>query len=116
MNTPKLVLVSAPHTESAQQLARAALEARLAACANIIPGVRSLYWWQGAIEDEQEVLILFKTTAELVPTLEREILSRHPYSTPEFVVLDPEMLTAKYQQWLIEELSLTATPVPKNQR
>src|SRR5207249_4245634 len=82
-----LVLVSAPNLKAARQLSRAALEARLIACANLMPHIESHYWWQGKIESAPEVLLILKTTSARVGLLEKLILSKHPYDTPEFIFL-----------------------------
>jgi periplasmic divalent cation tolerance protein len=87
----------------ARALARAALEARLAACANLIPRLESHYWWEGKIQSGAEVLILFKTRAGRLRQLERLILARHPYDTPEFVVLELTAGTRRYLAWLARE-------------
>src|SRR5215510_10784834 len=83
----RLVLVTAPDLNTARALARAALRARLAACVNVVPKIESHYWWNGKIERGMEVLLLFKTTSAHLPRLERLILQRHPYDTPEFIAL-----------------------------
>jgi periplasmic divalent cation tolerance protein len=80
-------------------LAKAALTARLVACANLIPGLQSHYWWQGKIESGKEVLILFKTTRRNLPALEKLILKQHPYDTPEFIALNPSSATPRYLEW-----------------
>src|SRR5262249_11893235 len=84
-NRFQLVLVTGPNQKTARRLARAALNAKLVACANIIPKVESHYWWQGKIEIGAEVLILFKTMERKLPALERLILLNHPYDMPEII-------------------------------
>jgi periplasmic divalent cation tolerance protein len=95
----KLVLVTAPDLRSSRTLARAALNARLVACANLVPQVESHYWWQGKIEKGAEVMVIFKTTTSHLASLERLILSKHPYDTPEFIVLPVNAGTARYLDW-----------------
>jgi periplasmic divalent cation tolerance protein len=95
-----IVLVTAPDVETARLLARAALEARLAACANLIAQVESHYWWQGKIESGAEILLLFKTAQGSLAGLEQLILEKHPYDTPEFLVLEPVAGNEKYLEWL----------------
>ena len=95
-----LILVTAPNRPTARKLARVALEARLAACANLVPGIESHYWWQGRLERTGEVLILFKTTRQNVPALEKVILTAHPYDTPEFVVLALSSGFKRYLAWI----------------
>lgn len=95
-----LVLVTAPDLKTARRLARAALKARLIACANLIPRLESHYWWQGKIERGNEVLLLLKTTRARLARLETLILAEHPYDTPEFLVLRLDRGSAKYLSWL----------------
>jgi periplasmic divalent cation tolerance protein len=95
-----LVLVTAPDLKTARSLAKAALQARLAACANLIPKIESHYWWQGKIESSAEVLLLFKTTKAKLPALEKKILANHPYDTPEFLALPLKAGTKKYLDWV----------------
>ena len=98
----RLVLVTCPDAKTARRLAQAALRARLIACANLVPGIESLYRWQGKIEKGREVLMLIKTTAARLASLERLILEKHPYDTPEFLVLPINRGTQKYLTWLSE--------------
>lgn len=95
-----LVLVTAPDLKSARTLARAALEARLIACANLVPRVESHYWWQGKIERGAEVLLVLKTTRARLAALEKLVLARHPYDTPEFLVVPLHAGAARYLAWL----------------
>ena len=82
-----VVLCTAPDEATAIRLARAAVEARVAACVNVLGQVRSIYRWQGSVEDDAEVQLLFKTTATRVGALEQLIDREHPYDVAEFVVL-----------------------------
>ena len=68
-----VILVTAPDIDLARRLAKAALEAKLVACANIIPAVESHYWWEGKLESSDESLIVFKTRQELISELERSV-------------------------------------------
>ena len=97
-----LVLVTAPDLKAARALARAALKAHLIACANLVPKIESHYRWQGKIESGAEVLILFKTTKKQLAALEKLVLVRHPYDTPEFVALPLAAGNRKYLAWLAE--------------
>ncbi len=98
----RLVLVTAPDLKTARALARAALAARLVACASLVPKIESHYRWQGKIESGAEVLILFKTTKKQLAALEKLVLVRHPYDTPEFVALPLAAGNRKYLAWLAE--------------
>jgi periplasmic divalent cation tolerance protein len=95
-----LVLVTAPDLKTARILAKAALKARLAACANLVPQIESHYWWQGKIESGREILIIFKTRKSKLEALEKLIVARHPYDTPEFLVLTLDQGSRKYLKWL----------------
>jgi periplasmic divalent cation tolerance protein len=98
----KLILVTTPDLKIARRLARAALAARLIACANLVPKLESHYRWQAKLERSAEVLIIMKTTAARVAALEKLIVAKHPYDTPEFVVLNLTGGAKKYLAWLAE--------------
>ena len=93
-------MVTAPNLKIGRALARAALQARLIACANLIPKIESYYWWQGKIESASEVLLVLKTQKSKLAALEKLILARHPYDTPEFIVLPLSAGNKKYLDWL----------------
>ncbi len=92
--------MTAPDFRSARQIAKAALEDRLVACANLVRGIESHYWWQGKVQSSAEVLILFKTTKAKLKALEKLILEKHPYDTPEFIVLPITSGNKRYLGWL----------------
>ena len=94
------VLVTTPDLDTARTLARAALNARLTACANLMPKMESHYWWQGKLESSAEVLIIFKTTKAKLKALEKLIVARHPYDTPEFLVLPIVAGNKRYLDWV----------------
>ena len=98
----KLVLVTTPDLKTARRLARLAIAARLIACANLVPKIESHYCWQGKLERSAEVLMVMKTTQSRVVALEKLIVSKHPYDTPEFVVLKLSGGSKKYLAWLAE--------------
>jgi len=95
-----VVLVTAPDVKTARALAHAALRARLIACANLMPRIESHYWWRGRIEAGAEVLLVMKTTTPRLAALEELILGRHPYETPEFVVLPITRGSRRYLDWV----------------
>ena len=97
-----IVLVTAPDLKTARLLAKAALRERLIACANLIPKIESHYRWQGKIEAGSEVLLILKTTKSKLAALEKLVLSRHPYDTPEFLVLPLSTGGKKYLDWLAD--------------
>jgi len=100
-----VVLVTAPGLRVARKLARDALETRLIACANLISGVESHYLWRGKIERGAEVLMLLKTSRRKLRKLEAFIKAIHPYSTPEFLVLNPARGSEIYLRWLDDSLN-----------
>ena len=95
-----VVLVTAPDAKTARKLARAALEARLVACANLLPRIESHYWWQGKIESGAEVLLVLKTVTARLAALEKLIEAKHPYDTPEFIVLPITRGNQRYLDWV----------------
>jgi periplasmic divalent cation tolerance protein len=95
-----IVLVTAPDLKTARKLACAALEAKLVACANLVPRIESHYWWRGKVEKNAEVLLILKTTRPQLSALEKLILAKHPYDTPEFVVLSLNGGNRRYLDWL----------------
>lgn len=96
----QIVFVTAPNRAVARKLARAALQAKLAACANLVPGLESHYWWRGKIESGAEVLIIFKTVKKNLARLQKLIIDNHPYDTPEFVVVPLAGGSRRYLDWL----------------
>ena|SRR5579871_5641949 len=100
-----IVLVTAPDMKVARRLARAALQAKLIACANLVPGLESHYWWQGKLDSANEVLLILKTARTKLPELEKLILSQHPYDTPEFLVLPLKAGAARYLKWLDDSVA-----------
>ena len=95
-----LALVTFPGEEAAAELARRLLAEGLVACVNVVPGVRSLYPWEGAIQDETEVLALMKSRRAEVDRLVRRVVELHPYATPAVSVLTPDAVAEGYAAWL----------------
>jgi periplasmic divalent cation tolerance protein len=95
-----IVLVTAPDLKTARALAKAALSGRLIACANLVPKIESHYRWRGKIESSAEVLLILKTRKSKLAALEKLVLPRHPYDTPEFLVLPVSGGNEKYLGWL----------------
>ncbi|MBK1680371.1 divalent-cation tolerance protein CutA [Rhodocyclus tenuis] len=103
MNTPPaclLVLTTLPDRASAEALAAHLLEARLAACVSIQAPCRSLYRWQGAVEQADEVPLLIKTAADRYAALAAAIGERHPYALPELIALPVTAGNAAYLEWI----------------
>jgi periplasmic divalent cation tolerance protein len=97
-----VALVTVPDLKTARALARSALSARLIACANLISKIESHYRWRGKIESGTEVLLVLKTQKSKLAALEKLVLARHPYDTPEFIVLPLSAGNQKYLAWLAE--------------
>lgn len=98
-----LVLSNMPDEASAHALARKLVEQRVAACVNILPPVRSVYRWQGAIEEAGEVTLLMKTTRLRYPELEAAIRNEHPYEVPEIIAVPVVAGLPAYLNWVEEE-------------
>lgn len=105
MHEIRIVLCTFPDPELARQIGTALIEKQLAACVNLLPGVQSIYRWQGAVESATEVLAVIKTTAGAWPELARELTARHPYDVPELVALDPADVAVPYAAWVVESVS-----------
>ncbi|NMO22189.1 divalent-cation tolerance protein CutA [Pyxidicoccus fallax] len=97
-----LVLVTAPSADKAAELARTLVEEQLAACGNIVPGLRSIYRWQGQIHDDAEVLLILKTRAALFEPLRARVVELHPYQVPEVLRVDIAEGHAPYLAWVLE--------------
>ena len=98
-----VVLLTAPDPETAQRIAQALVEERLAACVNVLPGVRSIYRWQGAVEQASEVLLIAKTQADRSDALAARVRALHPYELPEVVVLPVSGGSEAYLGWVVAE-------------
>jgi periplasmic divalent cation tolerance protein len=95
-----MVLVTCPSIADARRIGRSVVEKKLAACANILAGVESIYRWKGRVERAREVLVVMKTTAALLRELEREVKRRHSYEVPEFVALPIVAGSQEYLEWV----------------
>ena len=99
-----LVMSMFPDAEDARRIARTLVEEQLAACANLIPGAESIYWWKGVIESSSEVLAFFKTTEDQYQCFESRLKELHPYETPEIVAIQPSDGLPAYLQWVMENV------------
>ncbi len=98
-----VVLITAPNEDEAAKMANNLVASRLAACVNIIRNIRSIYRWQGKVEDEAEVLMIVKTRQELFSDLEKRVKELHPYTVPEIIALPILEGSSEYLQWLSGE-------------
>lgn len=97
-----LVITTAGSHDEAATIAASVVDARLAACVQIVPNVESVYRWEGRVVTEHEWLLLCKTTAECYPALERTIRDAHSYTTPEVVAIPIDRGSPEYLAWLAE--------------
>ena len=100
-----LVLASFPEAEAAASCIRTLVEEKLAACGTIVPGARSIYAWEGKIEDAMEVLVFLKTEASLYAKLEKRLAKLHPYEVPEIVAWEPGAVHRPYAAWVAGTVS-----------
>ena len=100
-----IVLCTFPNPDMARQIGTVLVEAQLAACVNLCPGVRSIYRWQGKVESEEEVLAIIKTTRDCYNALESKLKELHPYETPEIIALPAEKVQAEYARWVQESVT-----------
>lgn len=98
-----LIVFCAVPASAADRLARLLVEERLAACVQALPGIRSTYRWEGAIEQAHEALLLVKTTTDRYAALERTLAAHHPHDVPEILAVDASAGLPAYLRWLVEE-------------
>ncbi|HEY6558577.1 MAG TPA: divalent-cation tolerance protein CutA [Polyangiaceae bacterium] len=101
-----VVLCTAPDRAVAERLARGVVEARLAACVNLVPDVRSIYRWQGELHDEAEVQLVIKTRIDRFDALEAWLKEHHPYEVPEVIGLSAVAVSMPYLSWIEAETTL----------
>lgn len=100
MTSARVVLVTAPDMTTAERLGERLVEERLAACANIVSGIVSIYRWDDRVQRDEEVLIVLKTEQERVEALRERVVTLHPYDVPEVVVLPITGGHVPYLEWL----------------
>jgi periplasmic divalent cation tolerance protein len=98
-----LVYTTYPSVVEAEQAGRALIEQRLCACVNILPGMVSLYWWQGKVDRGEEVVMIIKTRASLAEPVRAAVKQMHAYSTPAILVLPVESVDPDYHAWIVAE-------------
>lgn len=101
MTAVRIVLVTAPTREEGERLAEALVGEELAACVNILGPIRSIYRWEGAIQRDDEHLLLIKTTAARYAALEARVLALHSYDTPEVIALPVGEGAERYLAWVV---------------
>jgi periplasmic divalent cation tolerance protein len=103
MERAVFVYTTWPSIVEAEQAGRVLVERRLCACVNILPGMVSFYWWQGAIERGEETVMIVKTRASLAEAVGAAVKELHSYTTPAILVLPVESVDPAYHQWLMAE-------------
>lgn len=99
----RVVLVTAPDAEAAGRIARALVEERLCACVNVVSGLRSVYRWEGRVEEDDEQLLVIKTREERCRALAARVQALHPYELPEVLVLPASGGSQEYLDWVLAE-------------
>lgn len=100
----RIIITTTNTLDSAKTIARELVESKLGACVNILPGITSIYHWQNGIEEDQEYILIIKTTLEKSESLEQKILLLHPYEVPEIISLQVESINDRYLAWIINSL------------
>ena len=100
-----LVLSTFPDADTARRVARTVIEEKLAACANLLPPVESIYRWKGEIETANEILVLIKSTTWKYQLLEAKIRELHPYEVPEIISFRADSGLADYLRWIDQSVN-----------
>jgi periplasmic divalent cation tolerance protein len=101
-----VVLTTTPNLAEAESLAQKIVEAKLAACVQILPQMKSFYFWQGEVQNDSEHLLLIKTLLGKYDELEKFIQTHHSYEVPEIIALEAEKVSERYVDWAIESLKV----------
>ena len=104
MSAHVIVLSTVATAEDAARIAHALVERRLAACVNVVPGVRSIYRWKSGVEDDEERLLVIKTRRDRFDALREALVALHPYEVPEAIVVPIEAGHVPYLAWLDESV------------
>ena len=101
-----IVLTTCPALEAAEALAEQIVEARLAACVQVLPQMTSIYWWEGEMQKESEFLLLIKTVPDKWEELRDFITDNHSYDVPEIIAVASDQVSKRYDEWLAKELKV----------
>lgn len=104
----RIALTTVGSADEGRRLGRLLVERRLAACVNLVPGLTSIYRWKGAVEEQSEILLLIKTTAESLPDLEAALRELHSYQLPEFLALNISAASRHYLDWVLESVGASS--------
>jgi periplasmic divalent cation tolerance protein len=100
-----VVLITVPSTEAGEGIARPLVAEHLAACVNVVPGVTSVFWWEGAVQTEAETLLIVKTRRHLFEALAARVRSLHPYTVPEIIAIPLAAGSQAYLDWVRDAVS-----------
>ncbi len=104
MEHVRIAMVTIPRDEAAK-LAKGLVEARLAACVNMVPRIESVFWWEGKIQHDEESLLIIKTTQLKVESMIKYVQENHPYDVPEIITLSLAEGLPDYLNWVIDEMA-----------
>jgi periplasmic divalent cation tolerance protein len=99
----QLIYITASSDEEARRIGRALVEERLAACANVLGGIASIYWWEGEVQEDAEVALIAKTTAALVPRIVERVTALHSYDCPCVVAVPIAAGNPAFLEWIDAE-------------
>ena len=102
-----IVIVTAANQEEATRISERAVKTRQAACATMVPTVRSLYWWEGELKTEQESMVILKTTVDKFEALQETIRAMHSYEVPEIIAIPVSHGYPPYIEWVRSETSIS---------
>ena len=105
----RMLYITAGSRDEAKKIGRALVEARLAACANVIDGMESVYWWEGKLTEDREAVLIVKTRADLVPAVTAKVKALHSYTVPCVVALPILDGNPDYLNWVAAEAAAKAT-------
>lgn len=105
MSNVQVCLITCPSRDVARQIAHTLVEERLVACVNIVDGVTSVYRWEGAVQEDAELLLIAKTTEEKLAALRERLPQLHPYSVPELLALRVDSGLPAYLQWVSDSVT-----------
>lgn len=106
MTDVSVIFVTVGNAEEASKIGQALVEEKLVACVNILPRIRSIYWWKGAICDEEECLLIMKTRSSLFPQLKDRIRELHSYEVPEIIAFPVAQGLPEYLDWVVESTGM----------
>lgn len=105
LSAHRVVLCTCPDGKTAERIASVLVDGRLAACVNILPGIRSVYRWEREVQNDEELLLFIKTRTDRYPQVEQAIRNAHPYDVPEILSLAVDTGLADYLDWLDDSVA-----------